>query len=218
MNKKITGKSNWDSFWKNTSRQKEQISWSKKRICNILDRYADSGLTVLDAGSGSGFFSSYFIGSGCKTYSLDYSDTALELTRSNTENKSESYILMDLLTPQFNQHYSKTFDIIFSDGLLEHFSPEQQEQIICNWKNAKKDDGIIISVVPNRYSAWEIIRPLFMPGIEETPFTMSQLEKVHQQQGLKVLECGGINTIPLPLSPDKYIGKWLGMLLFIIAK
>ncbi|MEA3357275.1 MAG: class I SAM-dependent methyltransferase, partial [Patescibacteria group bacterium] len=190
---------NWDSFWEtNTDSRFTKLSWSKRRIINILDKLLKPGMNVLDAGSGSGFFSSYFIAKKCKVYPLDYSKDALKITRRLTQGQAQEYIQADLLDPELGKKYSKQFDLIFTDGLFEHFEPKDQLKIMGNFKLVKRSNGIIATFVPNKYSWWEVIRPFFMPGIVEVPFTMNKLTELHN--GLEIISSGGINVIPLPIS------------------
>lgn len=215
--KDLPQEKNWDYFWKlNTESRFTQKSWSKIRIIRVLDEIIKPEMVVLDAGSGSGFFSNYFLSKGCKVYSLDYSKDALEITKRLTNNKSEAYLQEDLLDPFLSQKYENTFDMIFSDGLFEHFSKEDQRKIMDNFRKVKKSDGIIATFVPNKYSWWEIVRPLVMPGIKEDPFTMPRLLALHQ--GLVIIKKGGLNTIPLRFSPDKLVGGKIGMILYLLVK
>jgi len=47
----------WNNFWiSDQSKQFTKVSWSKRRIMNILDCYVKTEMIVLDAGCGSGFF------------------------------------------------------------------------------------------------------------------------------------------------------------------
>lgn len=217
MENNLPQEKNWDYFWKlNTHSRFTQKSWSKIRMMKLLNKIVKPGMSVLDAGSGSGFFSNYFISKGCKAYSLDYSQDALDITKRLTGNKSEAYLKEDLLDPGFGKRYEGTFDIIFSDGLFEHFSPADQGKIIDNFKKVKKSEGIITTFVPNKYSWWEVVRPLVMPGIKEVPFTMKKLETLHG--GMMAVRKGGLNVLPIAFSPDKTLGKNFGMILYIFAK
>ncbi len=217
MNKKLPNNKSWDSYWDtNTDSRFTKKSWSKIRIIRELDKYVKKGMYVLDAGCGSGFFSNYFIEKGCKVYALDYSKEALEIARRLTRNKAKGYLNADLLDSNFPKKVKVKFDLIFSDGLFEHFTPEQQNKIIKNLKSVKKKNGIITTFVPNKFSFWEVIRPIFMPGIHERPFTMGKLKKLHK--GMKIVENGGLNSIPFRFSPDKLIGPAVGMIIFVFAK
>lgn len=217
MKQELPKESNWDNYWSaNTDSRFTKKSWSKIRMMNLLDQISKEGLTVLDAGSGSGFFSNYFISKNCNVYSLDYSEDALKITKRLTKNKAKEYIKENLLDAEFGKKFAKKFDIIFSDGLFEHFNTHDQEIIMGNFKMAKKDNGIIATFVPNKYSWWEVVRPVFMPGIKEEPFTMGKLKKIHS--GLNIIKKGGINTLPIAFSPDQIAGSILGMILYIFAK
>lgn len=113
---------------------------------------------------------------------------------------------------------SDKFDLIFSDGLLEHFSPTDQDKIVTNLSGVLASDGVLVTFVPNRWSPWELIRPFFMPGIEEDPFVLSQLIDLNERNGLKPLTSGGLNTVPFAFSPDGLLGSMWGMLLYTISK
>lgn len=209
---------NWDDFWSaNTASRFTKKSWSKSRMICLLNEVVEYNMTVLDAGSGSGFFSNYFISKGCNVYSLDYSDDALTITRRLTKNKSKAYLKENLLDTRLGEKYENKFDIIFSDGLFEHFKFEDQKTILNNFKIfKKKESGIIVTFVPNKYSWWEIVRPLVMPGIKEKPFTMKKLLELHNN--LTVLKYGGLNVLPVALSPDKLLGSKLGMIIYLFSK
>ena len=209
----------WNNFW--SARQKDdqfkKPSWSKKRIMDILDRYVNKDLTVLDAGCGSGFFSNYFISKGCKVYSLDSSEKALEIARKITQNKSFEYLKRDLLDENLGFEFKSTFDLIFTDGLFEHFQREDQEKIMKTFITMKKKEGLIVTFVPNRYSFWTVIRPIFMYGIKEKPFTLKELTLFTERRGQKVIEKGGINVLPVKYSPE-FLGKRVGMLVYDVSK
>lgn len=212
-----TERENWDSFWKkNTESRFTKLSWSKIRIMKLLDAILKPGMSALDAGCGSGFFSHYFLSRGCKTYTLDYSQDALNIARGKTADKCTAYLRRDLLDPDFGEEYKGTFDVIFTDGLFEHFTETDQQKIIGNFRRAKNDTGLITTFVPNKYSWWEVIRPLVMPGIHEEPFTMASLLKLHDS--MEIVKKGGINVFPIAISPDRMLGPGCGMLLYCFAK
>lgn len=185
-------------------------------MVRILSDYVRPGIGVLDAGCGTGFFSSYFIFQGCDVYSMDYSEAALSIARKTTRHESRKYIKGNILHGEIISKIEKRFDIIFTDGLLEHYSKEEQDRIIMNIKNLKKEDGYIINFVPNTFSFWSIVRPFFM-DIKERPFIMSEFLDLHKRNGLNVIFFGGINVMPFRVSPETLLGKYFGMLLYCIA-
>ena len=208
----------WNNFWSaNQDRSFLNPSWSKRRIMNILDRYIFAGMEVLDAGCGSGFFSNYFILKGCKVYSLDYSEEALNLARRMTDNKSFKYLKGDLLNEDISSEFENKFDLIFTDGLFEHFTKHEQEQIMETFIEIKKDKGIVVTIVPNKYTFWTVVRPFFMPGIKEKPFSLNELESFVKRSGQDIIESGGLNVLPIQYSPE-FLGGKVGMLVYVISK
>ncbi|HOW34793.1 MAG TPA: class I SAM-dependent methyltransferase [Candidatus Omnitrophota bacterium] len=209
----------WNNFWRKQpdAAAAEGLSWSKKRILQVLDPFVRRGKRVLDAGSGSGFFSKYFCDQGMHTVSVDFSDRALEMTSRITGNRTR-ILKHDLRSEDLEEALFEKFDLIFSDGLFEHFSPVDQDKILKNFCRLLDRDGMIITFVPNRWSPWQLIRPLFMPGISETPFVLKALIALKTQNNLRILESGGINCLPFSFSPDRLIGRFFGMLLYVVAK
>jgi SAM-dependent methyltransferase len=209
----------WDRFWRDHAGGPfARISWSKRRITNVLLSYTSRGLAVLDAGSGSGFFSAFFIARGCETYSLDYSEQALAVTRERTDNRSAAYLRQDLLDHRFAETYAGRFGLIFSDGLFEHFSPADQDRIFWHFQTVRKPQGLIVTFVPNRYSFWTLVRPLFMPGIKERPLTLAELERLYVRNGCYVSASGGVNVLPIQYSPDRMLGRQFGMLAYAVGR
>jgi 2-polyprenyl-3-methyl-5-hydroxy-6-metoxy-1,4-benzoquinol methylase len=209
----------WDKFWQqNADSRFTKASWSKRRIMRALHPYLTNGLVVLDAGSGSGFFSRFFNAQGCETYSLDYSEEALAITRRQTGNQSAAYLCRDLLDRAFAGEFAGRFHLVFSDGLFEHFSSMDQNRLFEHFKMIKKPGGIIATFVPNKYSFWTFIRPLLMPGISEKPFTLGELRMLYARNGCSIVEAGGINVFPIRYSPDVLMGSRLGMLVYAIGQ
>jgi SAM-dependent methyltransferase len=209
-------KESWDRFWSaQGTRRFTQKSWSKVRIMEVLDGVVREGMDILDAGCGSGFFSAYFVNKGCRVWSLDHSEASLEIARKNTQGRCEAYLREDLFQEDWTAPYRGKFDLIFTDGLFEHFTQEDQLRLMGRFRLLKKGSGIVATFVPNRYSWWEVVRPFVMPGITEVPFTPSRLRALHA--GMRILKTGGLNVLPLRLSPERLLGPSLGMLLYCLA-
>ncbi len=213
--------SNWDHFWRTSfrspSQQLAKPSWSKQRIIKIIAPYLIEGQRALDAGCGSGFFAKHFFDKKLHTTALDYSTQALNITQELTKGCVKT-IQGDLLKDDLSKKLPKRFHLIFSDGLLEHFTSNEQDRIMQNFLSLLEPGGVVITFVPNRFSPWEIIRPLFMPGINETPFILKDLKNLNIRNGLHVVQSGGVNVLPFVFSPDKILGPLFGMLLFTVAK
>lgn len=205
---KETGSEPWNSFWGN--KRKKQFSWCKHRIKNILIKYDFKNKKILEAGCGTGYFSSYFQNRGAEVYSLDFSFKALEITKRNLVDCT--LLQADVREIPIRDGF---FDVIFTDGLLEHF--ENSEIILEEFKRVLSPNGIIITFVPNKFAFWQLLRPFIMKGIEEHPLTLKQLVKLHKNVGLVPSEYGGVNVVPIRFSPE-FLGKMLGMVLYVFTK
>ena len=208
----------WDHYWSlDQTKRFAKVSWSKKRIISILDRYVKKDGYALDAGCGSGFFSNYLFNCSVNVFSADYSQEALDMAKQVTKGHTQ-LVKINFLEDDIYDQTQQKFDLVFTDGLFEHFTNSEQDKILQNFIKSLNNNGLIVTFVPNRFSPWELIRPLYMPGIEEDPFTLKQLIDLNQRNGLSVIEQGGINTLPIALSPDKHVGHLWGMLLYTVAK
>jgi len=205
----------WDGFWKGRN-MKNIDSWAKRRVVRVVSNYAKPGRSVLDAGCGSGYFSSYFISCGCDVYSLDYSEEALSVAKKITGQKARMYIKGDVLAEENISAIKARFDMIFTDGLMEHYSGEEQDKIIRNMKTLKKQDGYIINFVPNRFSFWSMIRPFCM-RIKERPFSMGEFLNLHIRNNLNIISFGGLNVLPFRISPERVLARHFGMLYYCVA-
>ncbi len=206
---------NWNVFWNRSPAVK--ASWSKQRIQRVIDPYLDPGKSILDAGCGSGFFSAYFCDKGLNATAVDYADSALSLTQEMTSNRAR-IVKADMFSESFRQEHAGMFDIVFSDGLLEHFEESGQNKLLSNFAGILKSQGLLITFVPNLFSLWTLIRPLLMPGIEEKPFTIKRLIALNRRNGFNVTSYGGVNVLPWKHSPEKFIPHRTGMLIFTVAE
>jgi len=209
-------KERWNNFWKGfDAAALARASHSKKRIIKVLQRHLRPGMKVLDAGCGSGFFTNFFACAEADATAVDYSEEALRLAEKLVGNKA-AYQVADLLSDTLPDTLGTRFDLIFSDGLFEHFTDAEQQRLMGNLRRVKSDDGLIATFVPNRFSPWQLIRPFMMPGIKEKPFSLERL--VRLSEGMSIIEQGGLNVIPCALSPEKWLGSIFGMLLYTIAR
>jgi len=155
---------------------------------------------------------------GARVTAVDYSEDALRFTRRNTNDLAEDYLAADLRDSDFANTLRDRFDLVFSDGLFEHFTPTEQDDILVNFITMIKPNGIIATFVPNLYHPRVLVQPIIMPGIREKPFTRRRLLDFYRRNGLRVIESGGVNCVPIEPSPDRVLGAWFGMIIYVIGK
>ena len=210
-------KNGWDNYWiKHPTIPRKNNR--QKRLTRLFERYVKSGMVVCDAGCGSGLGGCAFLSLNCKVYCIDYSDEAIELAKKTTHNKAE-YIAGNLLDNDFVLNFQNSFDLISTDGLLEHFNHFEQIHLLNNLKEMLKSGGLMITVVPNLLSHWHPIRRVFLkiPDVWEKPLTMKQLKSLVKQSDMEIIETGGIHVVPFNRSPEMF-ARFIGSSIFVISK
>lgn len=195
----------WEKYWKG---KKVEASINKRRMMEALDGYTRG--MVLDAGCGSGFFSKFFVDKNCNVFALDYSRESLKLTGSLDQ--KIRLIKGDVLKTPFDD---ETFDLIFSDGLLEHY--KNPIGIVSEFERLVKKKGIVATFVPNIISYWIFIKRFKLGKIQEYRFSLNKLIELHERVGFKVIESGGLSVLPSKVSPE-FLAKYIGRIIYVIAE
>lgn len=108
--------------------------------------------SLLDFGCGTGTHSVYFAEKGFDTYGIDISDAVidrcenLKSAREGTYPGNLHFQCIDVLdeTVAIENIFDTKFDVIFSNHVLYHFSPENCETLLTKFNNALKPNGIVI--------------------------------------------------------------------------
>lgn len=186
--KNISEKRHWNNFWKN-SPDVEQIYDNEGRVSkHFTEIVSPDGLKILEVGAGSGRDGILFSRSGASVISLDYSMIALELVKSQlTDNDRVDLCCGDAFSLPFRD---ETFDLVFHQGLLEHF--HNPDDMIKEHKRVLKKGGYLLVDVPQRYHYYTVIKHILMfigkwfAGWE-TEFSVAGLERRLEKQGLKIV-------------------------------
>lgn len=106
----------------------------KKKLINLVKKYAYN--TIIECGSGTSIVSIYLATLGYNVTAIDIEDNVIKLAKSLAK---DYYKTIDNSNPQihfekksiFELGYEKdSFDVAFSNGVLEHFTDEEIIQII----------------------------------------------------------------------------------------
>jgi SAM-dependent methyltransferase len=135
---------------------------------------------------------------GARAFASDYSLRALQHASVHNERLGTQTQLAAGDT--FHLPYrSDTFDVVFSQGLLEHFSdpvPAVLEQV-----RVLRPGGILCVDVPQTFSLltlykrWHMMQGTWFAGWE-TDFTLSQLERLLRDQGMELVRSYGWMYFP----------------------
>jgi ubiquinone/menaquinone biosynthesis C-methylase UbiE len=145
--------SEWDSFWSTrTTREKVLnrlgIIFNRAFARHIASYMSKSGLTgpILEIGAGRGTCTRTLLGMGYECVGVDSSQVAVELCRSQNLNVT----LVDARCLPFAP---KTFQVAFTQGLLEHLALNEQIVILSEMQRVAR---VVINSVPMKCGVMDI--------------------------------------------------------------
>lgn len=165
----------WDSLWKNSTGKMKHLIYSVHedehgsiwaQIKASLEQHfgSISGLNVIEIGAGSGIYGAIFARQGAKVTILDYSETALQISKDLYKSLgiNATFLLADALS--LSEDLKGKYDVSISIGLAEHFSDQQRAQIIGSHIELLKPNGMTFISVPNLacwpYRLWKFRRTI----------------------------------------------------------
>jgi ubiquinone/menaquinone biosynthesis C-methylase UbiE len=202
-------KQHWDKFWSKEKKRriihKLQFQKMKKVLKNLRNK------KVLEVGAGSGIDSLYLAKKyKTRTFCLDFSEKSLEMISKNfkTCNLKCRIIKADLRKIPFRDNY---FDIVFSNGVLEHF--KNPLQVILEQKRVLKKGGLLVIGVPYKYTFYTLKKMILILLNKwyagwETQFTKRELLNLIQKAKMKCLDIY-YDCHPRWYLPKKLQGTWL---------
>jgi cyclopropane fatty-acyl-phospholipid synthase-like methyltransferase len=89
----------------------------------------------------------------------------------------------------FSKDKSETYDVVSSFGVFEHF--ENLDQSIKQIKHYLKDDGIILTVIPNMNGVVGFFQKLLNRKVYDVhiPYTKEEILEAHKNAGFDTLFC-----------------------------
>lgn len=164
----------------------------------VLAQGPVQGRRVLEVGAGSGRDSVALAAEGARSFILDYSMASLETARRVARRHGAAPLLVraDALRLPFRDG---TFDVVFHQGLLEHFRdpmPLLRENV-----RALARGGLLLVDVPQRWHLYTLLKhAMIATGTWfagwETEFTIGQLERLLRAAGVRIVHRYGAWMVP----------------------
>jgi ubiquinone/menaquinone biosynthesis C-methylase UbiE len=146
--------------------------------------------TILEVGFGKGNEIVQLAKAGALCFGLDFSESAILLLkeRARREHLDIEVVGGDARRLPFQ---SNSFDLVFSQGVLEHFTAPNvvlQEQL-----RVLKKGGVLVVEVPNKWTLYTIYKKILMsigrwPPGWETQYSPRELESLLEQNGFHVID------------------------------
>jgi ubiquinone/menaquinone biosynthesis C-methylase UbiE len=198
---KESRREHWETLWQEKKADVQQVYSNEGRILQQLLRVCDlRGKSVLEVGAGTGRDSFPLIEHGAKVVQLDYSVNSLQILKNLSEElRVQSNIVGgDTFQLPFRD---ETFDVVFHQGLLEHFRYPQASALLKENIRVLKTGGILLVDVPQRYHLYTLAKHLLMAldkwfGGWERSFSVRELKSRLQELGLSPVHAYGEWMVP----------------------
>lgn len=180
----------WDKFW--TGRQVREIYPPVTDITRELQPFINlTQKKILEVGAGTGRDGLKMHGLGAQAYLLDYSSESLRLARQNLGADQVVLILANGLASPFPDG---AFDVVFHQGLLEHF--RSPHGLLAENRRILKKDGLLVVDVPQTFHPYTILKQLLQAaGLWfagwERQFTVRSLADLLKTHGYQPIHCYG---------------------------
>ena len=186
-------RSTWDKFW-TRERSVEEVYHNDDRIPENLGRVLDlRGKKVLEVGAGTARDSLAVAKLGAEVYILDYVRSSLDIARKVFAENDEKVRLI-LADGTFMSFPSDTFDVIFHQGLLEHF--RNPGPLLAENIRILKPGGLLLIDVPQTYHLYTVVKHILIWMGKwfagwETQFTIGRLKQLFKEKDLEIVHVYG---------------------------
>jgi len=184
-------KNTWEKYWEQRTTQ-EFYADSERLVRNLVDETKIKNKNILEVGAGTGRDSLTLAQMGAKVTLIDYSRESISKIKELDDKSNRLFPVMgDALCMPFPD---ETFDIVFHQGLMEHF--KDYRPLIKENTRVLKKNGLIIIDVPQKYHVYTLIKHILIflgkwfAGWE-TEFSIKELIGIVEKNGFEVIHCYG---------------------------
>jgi len=143
----MNSSSTWDIVWRKHPKTDQHL-----KLVNLVKKYSP-GKRILEVGFGSAGDLNTLSTLGYDCYCHEKSKVAYKLAK---KNKKLNIFLGDGRKSPFPNNY---FDLIFHQGLLEHF--KNPKQLLIDHLRILKKNGVVIIDVPHKWNIFTLYKKYF---------------------------------------------------------
>ena len=192
----LTEANDWISYY--TGMTSEVIAERARAPC-VFDEFIHGRTgTMFELGCGGSPFLARGAEAGWTVGGIDFLAPSLQSIKkflTDRQLKTNYFIQGDLFTANLDAA-EKSADLIISAGLLEHF--KDPAPLLERWSSVLKDDGLVVSAIPNLLSVNAKIFAKYDPEFyaQHVVFSPADMDAFHERAGL------------LPVRPAAYVGSY----------
>ena len=198
MAPRASTEAHWNRFW--TERADiDAVYPTDGRVVEMIEAEGPvAGKRVMEVGAGSGRDSVRLAAAGAIAVILDYSMPSLETARRVAEREGvrAHFVRADALRLPF---LDGTFDVVFHQGLLEHF--RDPHPLLRENVRVLAPQAILLVDVPQRFHLYTVGKHVLIALGKwfagwETEFTIGELERLMRGEGVTIVRRYGAWMIP----------------------
>lgn len=158
---KESRREHWETFWDEKQDVQEVYSNADRIVRNLLAVTDLRGKRILEIGAGTGRDSFPLVERGAVVYQLDYAENSLRILKRIAAGAGYDVIILggDTFCLPFRDG---SFDVVFHQGLLEHFRKPQAEALLRENIRVIKSGGYLLVDVPQRYHLYTLAKHLLI--------------------------------------------------------
>ena len=156
-----SNRGHWETFWKERHDVAEVYSNENRILRNLTTVLDIRGKRILEIGAGTGRDSFPLAREGALVYQLDYAYHSLFILKKLAQEGQVPTMILGGDTFQL-PFKDETFDVVFHQGLLEHFRKPHAERLLRENIRVLKRGGLLLVDVPQRYHPYTLAKHLLI--------------------------------------------------------
>lgn len=183
-----SNQAHWEHYWKSKKEVGKVYSNGDRVVIQILRSVQVKHKHILEVGAGTGRDGFRLADAGAHVFLLDYSDRSLAFMKKQIQKNGKNIHLIKA-DAQALPFKSACFDVVYHQGLLEHF--RNPEDLLQENHRVLHQKGICLIDVPQKYHIYTVIKHVLMVfhvwfAGWETEFSVRRLRQLVQKVGFRV--------------------------------
>lgn len=182
----LVGSEHWDSIWKKVKKRKvSKLNYYNSILINLFSNYVREGTKFIEIGCGGSIWLPFLAKAHkAEVWGVDYSQAGIERSvEADIANGTKTnLILADIFAD--NSIPKSHFDVIWSNGFIEHFT--NPTEVISIFKSYLNPAGVIITMVPNMNGLPGLLQKYvdYDTYLNHQKIDPAWLDHIHREAGL----------------------------------